>query len=138
VTGLAEADEQIIFPVHPRTRKTMGKYMLVNSDLTSKNLTLIDPVSYLDMVMLMQSARMILTDSGGIQKEAYCLGIPCITLREETEWIETVQAGWNILTGAATVKIINALRSFKPPAARPSLYGDGHAAEKVVDILSRK
>jgi UDP-N-acetylglucosamine 2-epimerase len=89
------------------------------------------------MVRLEQSARMILTDSGGIQKEAYWLGVPCVTLRDETEWLETVQSGWNVLSGADTEKIIQAVRSFAPPPSRPALYGDGKASARIVEWLSR-
>ena len=88
------------------------------------------------MVRLMQAARMILTDSGGIQKEAYWLGTPCVTLRDETEWVETVQAGWNVLAGAETVRITAAVRGFVLPQARPALYGDGDAAARMVEGLT--
>ena len=97
----------------------------------------IAPVGYLDMVRLMQAARMILTDSGGIQKEAYWLKTPCVTLRAETEWVETVQAGWNVLAGAETARITAAVREFVPPKARPALYGEGEgqAAARIAEKL---
>jgi UDP-N-acetylglucosamine 2-epimerase len=78
---------------------------------------------------------MILTDSGGLQKEAYWLGVPCITLRDETEWVETVQSGWNVLTGAETQPIMRAVREFQPPQERPELYGDGQAAGRVAELI---
>jgi UDP-N-acetylglucosamine 2-epimerase len=78
---------------------------------------------------------MLLTDSGGMQKEAYWLKVPCITLRDETEWVETVASGWNVLTGADRDRIITAVHSFKPPADHPPLYGDGKAAEKILSVL---
>jgi UDP-N-acetylglucosamine 2-epimerase len=99
------------------------------------HVSLIDPVGYLDMVQLEQSARMILTDSGGIQKEAYWLSIPCVTLRDETEWIETVQAGWNVLTGANTKAIIHAVKSFAPPGIQDTLYGDGKTSGKILQTF---
>ena len=99
---------------------------------------LIDPVGYFDIIALEKSARLLLTDSGGMQKEAYWLGVPCVTLRDETEWVETVASGWNVLTGADRNRIIAAVRTFKPPAAHPPLYGDGMAAEKIVHTLSVK
>ena len=113
-------DEEIIFPAHPRTRKAIE---LLNYSLAT-HVRLIDPVGYLDMVMLEQSARMILTDSGGIQKEAYWLSVPCITLRDETEWVETVEAGWNVIVGASTKRTVHELRHFKIPETHPPLYGD--------------
>lgn len=96
---------------------------------------LIAPVGYLDMVRLEQSARMILTDSGGIQKEAYWLCVPCITLRDETEWVETVEAGWNVIVGADRMRIVQVARSFTPPLAHPSLYGDGETARRCVRLM---
>ncbi len=114
-------DEPVVFPVHPRTRNAL-KHLA--ADIKS-HVRLIDPLSYIDMVALTASARMILTDSGGLQKEAYWLGVPCVTLREETEWVETVQAGWNFLVGADEARIIEAVQSFRPHSARAALYGDG-------------
>ena len=105
-----EIDEPIIFPVHPRT-----KQCLINSKLSIQNskLRCIPPVGYLDMLMLEQNAKAILTDSGGMQKEAYWFGVPCVTLREETEWVETVEAGWNVVVGADRAKIVDAVNSIK-------------------------
>jgi UDP-N-acetylglucosamine 2-epimerase len=98
-------------------------------------LTFLDPVGYFDIIALEKSARMLLTDSGGMQKEAYWLKVPCITLRDETEWVETVASGWNILTGAERDRIVTAVQNFKAPATHPPLYGDGQAAEKILSIL---
>ena len=81
--------------------------------------------------------RLILTDSGGLQKEAYWLGVPCITLRDETEWVETVQAGWNVVVGADTARIVQAASSLAPPKARPALYGDGQAARQIVLLMNQ-
>lgn len=133
LAAFAHIEEKIVFPVHPRTRKALEA--IGNPQLQVRNLELIDPVGYLDMVQLEQSARMILTDSGGIQKEAYWLSVPCVTLRNETEWVETVQAGWNIVVGADRDRIIEETRSFNPPAQQPMLYGDGHAARHCVEAL---
>jgi UDP-GlcNAc3NAcA epimerase len=124
-------NEVTVFPVHPRTRQILNQIHYT----PPAYVRLIEPVGYLDMVMLEQSARMILTDSGGIQKEAYWLGIPCVTLRDETEWVETVRANWNIIVGAEKDRIIAAVRSFHPPTRHPPLYGDGRAAEHCVEIL---
>jgi UDP-N-acetylglucosamine 2-epimerase len=99
------------------------------------HLHLIEPVGYLEMVKLLGSARLALTDSGGLQKEAYWLGVPCITLRNETEWVETIEAGWNVLVGSDLNKIVDAVNSFSPSDSHPLLYGDGDAARKCVDLL---
>jgi UDP-N-acetylglucosamine 2-epimerase len=124
-------DEPVVFPVHPRTRKMMAG---AGSRL-EPHVQMIDPLGYLDMVGVSSAARLILTDSGGLQKEAYWLGVPCITLREETEWVETVDAGWNVLVGSNRHRIIKAAGSFEPPSVRPALYGDGAAAGRCVGLL---
>ena len=131
VEALNAAGEQVVFPVHPRTRK-----LLDGSGLAlAANVVTIDPVGYLDMLQLSQHARLIVTDSGGLQKEAYWLGIPCVTVRDETEWVETVAAGWNTLTGADRDRIVEAVKTLSPPASRPPLYGGGHAARRIAEIL---
>lgn len=123
--------EVIILPAHPRTRHALNQVHYKPPE----HVRVIDPVGYLDMVMLEQSARMILTDSGGVQKEAYWLGIPCVTLRDETEWIETVELNWNSVVGADKDRIIAAARSFQRPSHHPPLYGDGRAAEHCVELM---
>src|SRR2546428_6812652 len=124
-------DEPVVFPVHPRARK-----VITGADCRLKpHIQLIDPVGYLDMVTLTGSARLVLTDSGGLQKEAYWLGVPCVTLRDETEWVETVEAGWNTLFGSDPEKIIQATRSFAPGDSHPTLYGNGRAAARGVEFL---
>jgi UDP-GlcNAc3NAcA epimerase len=126
-------DEPVLFAVHPRTRQIINEAQWQ----PKPHVRLIDPVAYLDMVTLTASARLVLTDSGGLQKEAYWLAVPCITLRDETEWVETVDAGWNTLTGADTDRIVDAVRTFVPPDSRPALYGDGGAADRCVDLLGQ-
>ena len=127
-------DEPVLFAVHPRTRQIINEAQWQ----PKPHVHLIDPVRYLDMVTLTASARLVLTDSGGLQKEAYWLGVPCITLRDETEWVETVDSGWNTLAGADTDKIVHAVRTFVPPDSRPTLYGDGSAADRCVDLLGHE
>jgi UDP-N-acetylglucosamine 2-epimerase len=95
---------------------------------------MIEPAGYFDFLALQAGAKAILTDSGGVQKEAYMLGVPCVTLREETEWTETVDAGWNVLVGADADKIIAAAER-TPPLERPDLYGDGRAAERIAGLM---
>lgn len=126
LAALNALEKTVVFPVHPRTRKVIseGNFAL------KPHVQLIEPVGYLDMVRLVAAAHIVLTDSGGLQKEAYWLGIPCVTLRDETEWVETVQAGWNKLAGAVSNQIVDAVRNFNAPTQRPDLYGDGNTAAK--------
>jgi UDP-N-acetylglucosamine 2-epimerase len=133
VAALERLREPVVFPVHPRTRKALAALGL--SAATRKDVHLIEPVGYLDMVCLQRFARAILTDSGGVQKEAYWLGRPCITLRDRTEWVETVDAGWNRLVGANTELIVEAVRELREPADRPALYGEGDAAARIAALL---
>ncbi|MBN1886751.1 MAG: UDP-N-acetylglucosamine 2-epimerase (non-hydrolyzing) [Thermoflexales bacterium] len=135
LTAFSGIDETIVFPVHPRTRRMIETFDLKP---VAQNLVWTEPLGYLDMIRLERSARLILTDSGGVQKEAYWLGVPCVTLRDETEWVETVQAGWNVLVGADAMRIVEAVRSFAPPASRPLLYGAVGAAEHCVALLERE
>jgi UDP-GlcNAc3NAcA epimerase len=127
----AAIDEPIVFPVHPRTRKALAELQLT----PSANVRVIDPVGYLDMLALEKNARMVLTDSGGVQKEAFFFGIPCVTLRTETEWTELVEAGWNQVVGLDEGRILAAVKEWKPAGARPSLYGKGDASERIADLL---
>ena len=132
LAAFSEIEEPIIFPIHPRTRKITAEEKVS----FAPNVHAIEPVGYLDMLMLARNARMILTDSGGMQKEAYWLGVPCVTLRDETEWVETVAAGWNTLAGANRSRIIEAVKDFRlPEDSRSALYGDGHVAEQCVRVL---
>ena len=131
--GFEALETLVLFPVHPRTRKALAA---LNYTL-SPRIRLLDAVGYLDMVMLEESAQMIMTDSGGVQKEAYWLGVPCITLRDETEWVETVEAGWNVLVGTDETRIVDAARAFVRPDSRRPLYGDGRAAERCIEVLEQ-
>jgi UDP-N-acetylglucosamine 2-epimerase len=128
---LSAIGETVIFPAHPRTFKSIS----TAGFSLGKNIKLVEPVGYLDMLWLEKNARMILTDSGGVQKEAYWAEVPCITLREETEWVETVQSGWNMTVGMERTKIMNAVRGFSIPASHPVLFGDGHASVQIVQHL---
>jgi UDP-GlcNAc3NAcA epimerase len=119
-------EEPVVFPVHPRTRKAIAQ----GGYAVAPHVMMIDPVGYLDMIALSAGARVILTDSGGLQKEAYWLGVPCLTMRDETEWVETVEAGWNKVVGCDAGRIAAEACSGTPNAPRPALYGDGFAAER--------
>lgn len=130
--GDVARDVPVVLPLHPRTRRALATDGLV--DLPARVLG-VEPLSYLDMLQLVSRARLVLTDSGGLQKEAYLLGVPCVTLRDETEWIELVNAGWNRLAGADPRRVAAAARavlSSRPLSAVRNLYGDGHAAERIV------
>ncbi|WP_282570268.1 non-hydrolyzing UDP-N-acetylglucosamine 2-epimerase [Methanoculleus sp. 7T] len=131
--ALVEAGMPAVFPVHPRTRKYLEQYGLLAN--LPENVRVTEPLGYLDMVRLMAHAEKILTDSGGVQKEAYMLGVPCITLRENTEWVETVEAGWNVLVGADREEIVSMVRGFAPAGDQPPLFGDGRAAAEIVNII---
>jgi len=138
LSAFLETDEPVIFPVHPRTRRMIAELdETLEVELENGNVRMIQPVGYLDMLMLEQNARLILTDSGGIQKEAYFFGVPCVTLRPETEWVETVEAGWNVLVGADRGRIAKAICNSVQPLERSELLGDGKAAERIVGLIQR-
>ena len=137
LNALNVLDKPVIFPVHPRTRSKIAALSRTASQSPISHLHFIEPVGYLDMLMLLQNAALLLTDSGGMQKEAYFFAVPCVTLRPETEWTETVDAGWNVLVGADNRAIVTAVTDHQWPTEQPApLFGDGHAAEKIVAIGS--
>ncbi len=129
----------IVFPVHPRTRKTIAEFGLTERIAALKNLRLVDPLGYLDFLNLYSTARIVLTDSGGIQEETTALGIPCLTLRENTERPITVEMGTNVVVGTDTAKIVSTAKaildgSANKEARQPPLW-DGHAAERILAVL---
>jgi UDP-N-acetylglucosamine 2-epimerase len=128
---LGELGEKIIFPVHPRTRK-----MLTDSFSVSEKIQMTEPVGYLDFIALENSAKRIITDSGGIQKEAYLLKKPCITLRTETEWVETVKENWNLLINPATKKMASKITAFKPPKKQKEVFGE-NVTKKMIKIINK-
>jgi UDP-GlcNAc3NAcA epimerase len=121
----------VIFPVHPRTLRLMAGASLQ----PPPNVQCIEPAGYGELVALLDGCTVVLTDSGGLQKEAYWAEKPCITLRDETEWTELLETGWNVLTGASQQKITAALHSPPRGFSHPPLYGDGHAADRMVEII---
>jgi UDP-N-acetylglucosamine 2-epimerase (non-hydrolysing) len=123
LTAIGDAGMPVIFPVHPRSRNYLERYGLL--DTMPPNIRLVEPLGYLDMIRLMAGARKILTDSGGMQKEAYMLGVPCITLRENTEWVETLQDGWNVLVATDPKEILAQIHARKPSALQKDLYSAG-------------
>jgi len=136
VSLLESLPRPCVLPLHPRTAARLESSGLRERLDRAKHLRLTPPLGYLDFMALAMHADAILTDSGGVQKEAYLLGVPCVTLRENTEWVETVQSGWNTLVGLDSEAASAALDRPPPPGDRPELYGGGHAAERVCDVLS--
>jgi UDP-GlcNAc3NAcA epimerase len=132
VAALSRLPLPVILPAHPRLSAAIAGAGLK----VGPGVRLIDPVSYTDMMALTRHARAVLTDSGGLQKEAYWLGVPCVTLRDETEWVETVAAGWNVLAGSSSDRIVAAATTAARPDAHPPLYGDGRAAARIVELLT--
>jgi UDP-GlcNAc3NAcA epimerase len=134
LTQIAHDGLPLIVPLHPRTRECLknSKFRIQNSEVR-----IIDPVSYLDMLMLEKHARMILTDSGGMQKEAFWFKVPCITLRDETEWTETVASGWNTVVGANSNLIMKTVEESHSGRNIQNVYGNGNAAERIVEVLSQ-
>jgi len=128
-------DAPVVFPVHPRTRSRIVEQGGAFQGPAISNVHAIDPVGYLDMLMLERNARLIVTDSGGVQKEAYFFRVPCVTIREETEWVETVESGWNRLVKAEAEAVEKAVRSCSIPPEHPAFYGHGDAATRLVQLL---
>jgi UDP-GlcNAc3NAcA epimerase len=131
VDGLGRIGERVVFPAHPRTRATLNAL----GDLPP-NVEILSPLGYLDMAALVSQARVLVTDSGGLQKEAYWYGVPCVTARPSTEWKDTVELGANVLVDDDPERLAAAVAAARMPEARPQLYGDGHAAERVVASLA--
>lgn len=128
VEGLGRTGEPVVFPAHPRTRS--------NLEEVPANVRVVDPLGYLDMAALCSQARVIVTDSGGLQKEAYWYGVPCVTARPSTEWIDTVEVGANVLVDDDPVRLAAAVAEARMPDDRPQLYGDGAAAPRVAASLA--
>jgi UDP-GlcNAc3NAcA epimerase len=132
VEGLNRIDEMIVFPVHPRTRSRIQEEGLAFGD----HVRLIEPLSYLELASLASQARVVVTDSGGLQKEAYWYGVPCVTIRPSTEWVDTVAVGANVLVDADAEALAAAVATASMPPNRPVLYGDGHASERIAQVLA--
>jgi UDP-N-acetylglucosamine 2-epimerase (non-hydrolysing)/UDP-GlcNAc3NAcA epimerase len=133
VDGVNRIDEMVVFPVHPRTRARMHEEGLA----LGGHVRVIEPLSYLELAALASQARVVVTDSGGLQKEAYWYGVPCVTVRPSTEWVDTVAVGANVLVDDDPAALAEAVASASPlPANRPVLYGDGHASERIAQVLA--
>jgi UDP-GlcNAc3NAcA epimerase len=131
---VAARDERVIFPAHPRTQASIDRFGL--ADRVGENVTVSDPVGYLDNLALIKNARVVATDSGGMQKEAYFFGVPCVTLRDTSEWVETLDSGWNVLVGADGDALAAALADPPRGGDRPAFYGEGDAAERIATAIS--
>jgi UDP-N-acetylglucosamine 2-epimerase len=130
-SALNALEEAIVFPAHPRTAHALETHGIE----LGPHVRVLPPTGYLDLVALASQARVVLTDSGGVQKEAYWYEVPCVTLRTTTEWVETVESGWNQLAGDDPERIVRAVATATPGADHPPLYGDGNAADRVADLL---
>lgn len=135
--GLEASGKTIIYPVHPRMRSILEKPEIRECVERVEKLKMIDPVGYLDMIQLEKHADKFITDSGGMQKEAYFVKRPCITIRDESEWVETVNAGYNVIVGADTDLIVNAIKEFDPIFKDDHLYGDGMSAELIAEKIKK-
>ena len=135
VSALTAAGEPVLLALHPRTRAALEDNGLIGS--LGDAVAVTEPVGYVESLALIRNARVLATDSGGMQKEAYILGTPCVTLRDRTEWVETVASGWNTLVDADPAAIAAALAAPPPVATRPACYGDGHAGERIVASVRR-
>lgn len=133
MAALCDAEREVVLPVHPRTMDRLETYGL--REQVEKAITLVEPVGYVDFVRLLDGAERVATDSGGVQKEAFFLDTACVTFREETEWVETIDAGWNVLVGADEHAIARELTRPVELPEKPELYGDGDAAERMVEII---
>ena len=131
VDGLNRLDELVVFPVHPRTRARIEEEGLT----LGAHIRAIEPLSYLELASLASQARVIVTDSGGLQKEAYWYGVPCVTVRPSTEWVDTVAVGANVLVDDDPEALAAAVVSASMPRNRPVLYGDGHASDRIAQVL---
>jgi UDP-N-acetylglucosamine 2-epimerase len=136
IEAVISLEKMVVFPAHPRVRKWLRRWGLWEKCLAAPKLKIIDPVGYLDMLILQEKAQAILTDSGGMQKEAYFLRTPCLTLREETEWVETVECRWNTLVGTQPERIREAVNELHVPPQGENPYGEGGASLRIAEIIS--
>jgi UDP-N-acetylglucosamine 2-epimerase len=138
INAFSSLDKPVLWAVHPRTRANLETFGLAETVAAAENLSAVPPVSYMQTVALLGRSAGLLTDSGGMQKEAYFFGVPCVTLREETEWVETVELGWNELAGSDEDRIVAAVAAMRRPDERPDVYGDGHASEVMVQAIEEE
>lgn len=133
--AFAAIEEKVYLPLHPRTKSKIISYNLMNILGKADNIEIVEPISYLEMLFLEKHAKAIVTDSGGVQKEAYFAKVPCITLRDQTEWVETIETGWNQLVNPLEINLADKLSSLETGQPIDDLYGDGKAAQKIVAVM---
>jgi UDP-N-acetylglucosamine 2-epimerase len=136
VTAIEAVEDAAVFPVHPRTQAALKRNGGWKRLEACRHLRVVPPLGYLDFLGLLSHARWVATDSGGVQKEAYLLGVPCLTLRDRTEWVETVDDGWNTLIGEDLARLGEAVRAVRVPTGRRERYGDGRAGERVAALIA--
>lgn len=134
INALNECGKTVVLPLHPRTKKYIQDYGLTFNN----NIKVISPIGYLDMLSLERSCRKIVTDSGGVQKEAFFMHKPCITMRDETEWVETVDNDWNRIVGTDRKKILTAIIDFEPSMKQKDIFGDGNSSDRICEIIESK
>ena len=137
VKGILRLNERIVFPAHPRTVAALKRYRLYDRVINYEHILTIEPLGYLDFIRLLYGAKMVLTDSGGVQREAFLLGVPCVVLRDRTEWVELVESGWVRLAPDPS-RLPELVNDFRVPQERKPLLGDGRAAERITMIIKEK
>ena len=135
IGAMIDSNEMIVLPLHPRTRKNLEQWDMLHILQGAENIILLPPQGFLSFISLEKHAKIIMTDSGGVQKEAFFFRVPCVTMRNETEWVETVEDGWNVLVGADRQSILDALENARPGDPNPTSYGDVHVASRIVEAL---
>jgi len=137
IGAILSSGETFVLPLHPRTRKNLAGWGMLEGLEKAENVVLTEPQNFMSFTALEKNAHKIMTDSGGVQKEAFFFDVPCVTVRDETEWVETLEDGWNVLVGAHRDRIIEALRQERPKKKRTVSYGDGKVSERIVDIIEK-
>ncbi|MFW5895332.1 MAG: non-hydrolyzing UDP-N-acetylglucosamine 2-epimerase [archaeon] len=135
VNGFQKSDETIVFSIHPRTKNMLEEFNLMKKVKESKNIIEVEPIGYLDFLSLEYHSKKIITDSGGVQREAYFLKKPCINIYDHTYWPEIEEEGWQVVTGLNDKKIADAIQSFEPKKEQSGIFGEGDAAKKIFDII---
>ncbi len=135
IGAILGSGERFVIPLHPRTRKNLGMWGMLNDLERSENVILTEPKNFMSFTALEKNAKKIVTDSGGVQKEAYFFKVPCVTVRDETEWVETLEGGWNVLVGAHKDRIIQAVSREYPSDGRTVEYGDAEVSDRITRIL---
>jgi UDP-N-acetylglucosamine 2-epimerase len=135
IGAMCQYDGEVVLPLHPRTAKNITSWGLMDRLTDSGNVMVMEPMDFLTFTAIERHARKIMTDSGGVQKEAYFWGVPCVTVRDETEWTETLEGGWNVLTGASQERILEALHRPRPENGRTVVYGDALVSSRIVDEI---